>query len=138
MPRIEPCGLRRNEVAEAVDRGKREQSPAANPARNAGRSRYGNRNSAFAGSKALERKAGDAGMDTDRMHPRFPLGGRTARAAGVVSSRPDNAILDSTAAGSPARWSQEEDAPAVLADCPRCDDILYHHRGSAPAAKPMG
>ena len=28
--------------------------------------------------------------------------------------------------------------PAVLADCSRCDDILYHHRGSAPAAKPMG
>ena len=56
----------------------------------------------------------------------------------VLYSRADHAILDSTAAGGPAGWSQEQDAPAVLADCSRCDDILYHHRGSAPAAKPMG
>ena len=53
-------------------------------------------------SKALESRGADAGMEPQRMHPRFALVAGTARAARARYSRADHAILDSTAAGGPA------------------------------------
>ena len=53
-------------------------------------------------------------------------------------SRADHAILDSTAAGGPARWSQEQNASAVLADRRDYYDSLCYDGRSTLAAEPMG
>ena len=81
--------------------------------------RYGDRTSAFGCCKALERGVPMPDW-TCKQCIRVSLWWAGLLALPLLGySRADHAILDSTAAGGPARWSQEQNASAVLADCSR-------------------